>query len=95
MFPPVFDIATQYDMQVFVTMDTFSTTPGLNGELLENNTSVDDFLADVLRTFFSTYNNVTGIIVRIGESDGLDVEDDFKSQLHIKNARQLNALDYS
>lgn len=91
-FSAIFDIAVNTGMDVYVTMDIFSSTPGLNEALESNSTTVNDFLCDILTRFFFAHTNVAGIIVRIGESDGLDVEDDFKSSLHIQTAQQLNEL---
>lgn len=91
-FSSFFDIAIDRGMDVYVTMDVFSSSPGLTEALKNNNISVNEFLCDILRRFFSTYPTVTGVIIRIGESDGLDVEEVFKSELHIKTAQQLNEM---
>ena len=91
-FLPIFDVAVNAGMHVYVTMDVFSATSDLERRLAEIDLSVEEFLADILRRFFSTYQNISGVIIRIGESDGLDVEDDFKSHLYIRTAPQLNTL---
>jgi hypothetical protein len=46
------------------------------------------FLGRSVRRLFSDFPDLAGIIVRIGESDGLDVQGDFQSRLVIKTARQ-------
>lgn len=91
-FSSIFDIAVENGMDVYVTMDIFSSTKGLKEALDQNSVSINDFLSEILKRFFTRHQNVAGVIVRIGESDGLDVQGDFKSELHIKTARQLNEL---
>ena len=66
-----------------------SWTPALR-EKVQGERAVNEFLAELIDTFFRDFPEVDGIIVRIGESDGLDVKDDFHSDLHLKNPAMVS-----
>ena len=76
---------------VFITTDILF----LNRSILEH-TRLDHkrnirFLSRSTHRLFSGFPDISGIIVRIGESDGIDVEGDFQSRLVIKTPRQCRA----
>ncbi|MEN3940745.1 hypothetical protein WJU23_05580 [Prosthecobacter sp. SYSU 5D2] len=71
-------------LKVHVTMDVFSATPGLLKRLAIEGVSVNDYLKGLMDRFLTDFPEVAGVIVRIGESDGKDVHDDFRSQLVIR-----------
>jgi hypothetical protein len=79
-------------LEVFLTMDVLSTTPGLRESMKQHGTPVAAFLAGLLDRFLADFPEVAGVIARIGESDGKDVHDDFHSELVIKTAGQANKL---
>jgi hypothetical protein len=79
-----FQLLTRAGLDVYVTMDVFSATPGLMARLAFEHTRVNTYLSGLLNQFFQDFPEVAGVIVRIGESDGKDVHDDFRSQLVIK-----------
>ncbi len=80
------DVLHKAGLRVHVTMDVFSATPWLLKSLRIRRRSVNSYLAELLDQFFVDFPEVAGVIVRIGESDGRDVKDDFHSQLVIKTA---------
>ncbi|MBL9145878.1 MAG: hypothetical protein JNM99_19520 [Verrucomicrobiaceae bacterium] len=86
--------ATLWDqgMQVFVTMDFFSATRAMRAWLQQRRISPVEFTTRILHQFLTDFPEVEGVIVRIGESDGRDVNDDFRSELLLKTARQTNAF---
>ncbi|MCA1962850.1 MAG: hypothetical protein LDL31_02755 [Prosthecobacter sp.] len=77
-------VLSQAGLAVHVTMDVFSATPWLLKRLRIARRSVNSYLAELLDRFLADFPEVAGVIVRIGESDGKDVRDDFHSQLVIK-----------
>ena len=89
-FRRCFEIARQHGLQVFVTMDVFSATPAVRDHLEKTHGSIDDFLSALLTDFLRDFPEVAGVIVRIGESDGKDVRDDFRSELYLKEPEQVN-----
>lgn len=91
-FSRLFSIMTSANLSVYVTMDVFSSTRELNRQLMQSSVEVDDFIAEQINRFLTLHPDVAGVVMRIGESDGLDVHDDFKSRLHVKTPQQLNKL---
>jgi len=83
-----FEVLTDAGLAVHVTMDVFSTTPALTHRLAIEGMSVNGYLAQLMDRFLTDFPEVVGVIVRIGESDGKDVHDDFRSQLVIKRPDQ-------
>ena len=79
-----FAVLQKAGLAIHVTMDVFSSTPWLAKGLRIARKTPNDYLVDLLNDFFTDFPEVAGIIVRIGESDGKDVKDDFHSQLVIK-----------
>ncbi|MBV6499066.1 MAG: hypothetical protein CJBNEKGG_01516 [Prosthecobacter sp.] len=87
-----FQVLHKAGLHVHVTMDVFSTTPWLLKSLRIARKSVNTYLVELLDQFFSDFPEVAGVIVRIGESDGKDVQDDFHSQLVIRTAEDARRL---
>ena len=89
-FRKCFAIVQRHGLQIFLTMDVFSSTPAVRQHIEDMRLSVEDFLEELLRAFLADFPAVSGVIVRIGESDGRDVHDVFRSELHLKNPTQVN-----
>lgn len=87
-----FEVFRSHGMALFVTMDVFSATPGLRKALSDNRTPLDEYLADLIDRFLAEFPEVAGVILRIGETDGKDVQDDFRSELAIQKPEQARRL---
>lgn len=88
-FRPLFARCRAAGLQVFLTMDVMSWTPALR-DAIHGERAVNDFLVTLIDRFFHDFLEVSGIIIRIGESDGLDVKEDFRSELHLKHPAMVN-----
>ncbi len=89
---PCLDIAARHGLRVFFTMDVFCATPSLHDRVGSIPSDIFVFLSELLDLFLADFPEVAGVILRIGESDGKDVRDDFRSELLIKRpveARQM------
>lgn len=89
-FRPLFRVCGEAGLGVFLTMDVMTWTPGLRERIGTGERAVNDYLVELLDRFFVDFPEVAGVIVRIGESDGLDVKDDFGSDLHLKSPAMVN-----
>lgn len=87
-FSRCFDVLGQHGLGIYLTMDFFSCTPGLREQVGRP----EVFVRDLLDRFLADFPQVRGVILRIGESDGRDVKDDFRSELVIKKPSEANAL---
>jgi hypothetical protein len=89
---PCLATAARHGLRVYFTMDIFSTTPALRERLGGRAEAVLPFLEGLLDSFLADFPAVAGVIVRIGESDGKDVRDDFRSELMIQRPKQARQL---
>lgn len=80
----------QRGLRVFVTSDVVTLSAGVAARLGTSRGARRAFYLDILRSFFAGWPEVEGIILRIGESDGLDVHDDLRSELHLRSAGEAN-----
>ncbi len=88
-FRPLFAICREAGLAVYLTLDVMSWTPALR-EKLRGERAINAFLGELFDHFFTEFPEVAGLIIRIGESDGLDVKEDFRSDLHLKNPAMVN-----
>lgn len=88
-FRPLFARCREAGLAVYLTMDVMSWTPALRASL-RGERAVNQFLHELLDGFFREFPEIAGIIIRIGESDGLDVKEEFHSDLHLKNPAMVN-----
>jgi len=86
--------ARRLGLKVYITTDfLFATHKSLQamGRGFRNRTR---WFRETLRRFFVEYPDVAGVILRIGEVDGKDVEGDFHSHLMVRTPRQARNLLY-
>jgi hypothetical protein len=82
------EIALRHELKMFVTTDfMFATARSerLVGDSFSENV---EWFRKHIQDFLAAYPEVAGIILRIGEVDGHDVEGDFRSRLMIRKPRQ-------
>ncbi|MEM9281031.1 MAG: hypothetical protein AAGA96_04330 [Verrucomicrobiota bacterium] len=95
-FRQLFSLIQDQELDVYITMDVLSLTPGLKdylggkeGKPLTENT-VNKFIVELFDQFFIDFPEVNGLILRIGESDGLDIKETFRSVLHLRSPIMVN-----
>ncbi len=91
-FRPLFSLLRQQGLAIYLTMDVLTLTPRLKRKLFGDERRINGFLFELLEKFLQDFPEVAGVILRIGESDGRDVKDQFRSELHIRTPQQLNRL---
>jgi len=89
-FSRLFEIAGKYGLAVYITTDIVSYTPAIKALVGKSRARTIAFFRELVDRFFGDFPNVAGLILRIGESDGLDVTGDFRSELHLKSPVQVN-----
>lgn len=77
-------------LQVFMTSDVVTLSRGISEMLGSSRSARRAFCLDIIRTFFAEFPEVSGVILRIGESDGLDVHDALRSELLLRSAKEAN-----
>ena len=92
LYRSLFAIAAEAGLQVFITTDLLFFNSAIEQAVGNNPQKLRAFTADCCRKFVESFPEVEGIIVRIGESDGVDVEGDFRSRLVLKTARDARRM---
>jgi len=87
-FTRCFEVLQKHGLAIYLTVDFFSSTPAIRARGVVPET----FVHDLLDAFLAEFPQIAGVIIRIGESDGRDVKDDFISELRIQQPAQANAL---
>ncbi len=77
-------------LRIFITSDVLTLSPAVVERLGQDRRAQRNFYLEIIQRFFAHFPQVEGIILRIGESDGLDVHDQLRSQLHLRSAREAN-----
>lgn len=86
----LFSIAKKLGFKIFITTDVMFFNRGVERYVRNNISSVIELMKTAIVQLFSEYNDINGIIFRIGESDGVDVEGDFKSRIVLKTPEDAN-----
>ena len=88
----LFAILKSYGLQIYLTMDVLSYTPQLKAMIGSGVGRGIQFIKRQIQTIFTTFAEVDGIILRVGECDGNDVKGEFRSELLLRSAAQVNRL---
>lgn len=89
-FRELFKVILAEGLHLYLTMDILTLTPQLEKHLGNSDRKQRQFLAGLLDRFFIDFPEVAGVVLRIGESDGLDIKEDFRSKLVLKNPGMVN-----
>ena len=88
LYRKLVDFACEKGCRVFVTTDLMFFNSAIEHHTKMDRNRLIRFLSRSVHRLFKNFPGVSGIIVRFGEADGIDVEGDFRSRLVIRTARQ-------
>ena len=92
-FRRFFDILhSEFHLQIYLTTDVLPVTAAVEAALGGDTRKLDDYYQTLVRSILDDFPQLAGLIVRIGESDGHDVEDPIRTQLHLTSAKETNRL---
>ncbi len=91
-FAALFEVALDFGLRPYVTTDLLFFNAAIDQHIGSNDEAARRFAADACRQLFRDFPMVGGIITRIGEADGLDVEGDFHSRLVIQKPSQARKM---
>ena len=89
-FRKLFAVIREEGLHIYLTMDILTFTPGLEERIGKSERRQRQFLCSLLEEFFRDFPEVAGVVFRIGESDGLDIEEEFRSRLVLKQPSMVN-----
>lgn len=92
-FQSLFEILHhQYQLQIFLTTDVLPTTPAIDAHFQNDPAALQAYYIDLVTRTLDDFPLLSGLILRIGESDGQDITDPIRTRLHLRNPRETNHL---
>ncbi len=82
----------EFGLKIFLTTDVLPLTPAVAAGLGTNTQILEDYYQTLVCGVLDDFPLLNGLILRIGESDGNDVSDPIRTQLHLRNAKETNRL---
>jgi hypothetical protein len=92
LFGQLMSIPEQEGLAIFFTMDGMFFNESIREMIGNSQAKANSWLREKLSQLFVDFPQIAGVIMRFGESDGLDVKGDFRSQLWLRrpvDARRL------
>ncbi|MES2441134.1 MAG: hypothetical protein V4584_18875, partial [Verrucomicrobiota bacterium] len=92
-FRHLFDILHQeFGLKIYLTTDVLPMTAAVAAALGDDTGKLETYYQSLVRGVLDDFPQLAGLILRIGESDGHDVEDPIRTQLHLTSAKETNRL---
>jgi len=88
----LFAILREAGLAIYLTQDVLSYSPEMRDRIGTGAAAATEFLRDLVSRCFTSFPEVSGLILRIGESDGLDVTGDFRSELVLRTAGDVRRM---
>lgn len=85
----LFRIAQDHGLQVWITSDIVFMNPAIRRSVGSSRAAMERFFRESCEQLLRDFEEVKGLVLRFGESDGLDVAGDFTSELFIKTSVHL------
>ncbi|MGJ8632944.1 MAG: hypothetical protein ACSHX7_03420 [Luteolibacter sp.] len=85
-------LVSEFGLKVFLTSDIIPLTPALDAKLGNNKDELENYYKGLVTQILDDFPMLSGLILRIGESDGNDVTDPIRTRLHLRNPRETNQL---
>lgn len=89
---PVLDRANAHGLTPYITTDVMFAHPAIPERALDPKRDLFPYLAALLRDLLTRFPAVGGVIVRIGECDGVDVRGEFHSRVVLRRAAEVRHM---
>jgi hypothetical protein len=92
-FTRLFDmLRREFQLKIYLTTDVLPMTPAVSAGLGEDPEVLGEYYQKLVTGVLYDFPQLEGLILRIGESDGTDVSDPIRTQLHLTSAAGTNRL---
>ena len=88
----LFDIVREAGMAIYLTSDVLPVTPAVEATIGGDRGKLEDFYRELVDGLLRDFPQISGLVLRIGESDGVDVKDPIRTRLHVRSAKDTNRL---
>ena len=91
-FSTLFDLVREAGLEIYLTSDILPVTAGVEAAVGGDIEALDDYYLGLVGGIFDDFPQLSGLILRIGESDGVDIRDPIRTRLHVTSAAHTNRL---
>lgn len=92
-FRKLFDLLRdEFQLKIYLTTDVLPMTPAVMAGLGDDPEVLGNYYQELVCGVLGDFPQLEGLILRIGESDGTDVSDPIRTQLHLTSAAGTNRL---
>lgn len=92
-FDRFFDLLQgEFNLRIYLTTDVLPMTPALSAVMGNDPAELESYYVGLVRGILDDFPQLAGLILRVGESDGNDVDDPIRTRLHLRNPREANRL---
>ncbi len=82
----------EFSLKIYLTTDVLPMTPAVAAGIGDNPLALSQYYRDLVCQVLDDFPQLSGLILRIGESDGNDVNDPIRTRLHLRNTKETNRL---
>ena len=82
----------EFGLRVYLTSDVLPMTPALAEALGDDPAELGRYYRKLICGVLDDFPKLAGLILRIGESDGNDVKDPIRTQLHLRTPGETNRM---
>ncbi|MBK1818103.1 hypothetical protein JIN84_20945 [Luteolibacter yonseiensis] len=82
----------EFRLQIYLTTDVLPMTAAVTAALGNDTEKLENYYLQLVRGVLDDFPELAGLILRIGESDGHDVQDPIRTQLHLTTSKETNHL---
>lgn len=89
-FSQLFDILDEFKLRIYLTSDVIPLTPAIDAAFGDKRRRLEDYYLGLVESLLDDFPLIAGLILRIGESDGVDVKDPIRTRLHLTSPAGTN-----
>jgi hypothetical protein len=82
----------RHGLRIYLTSDVLPLTPAIDAAIGGDHAALADYYHQLVCGVLDDFPQLSGLILRVGESDGNDVCDPIRTRLFLRNAAQANRL---
>ncbi|MBD3317880.1 MAG: glycosyl hydrolase family 67, partial [Chitinivibrionales bacterium] len=92
LYAKLFALASSYGLKILVNTDILPTNAAIEAHTGMKPVPLTRFFHRSIRRLLKMFPQIEGVVMRLGEADGIDVQGDFHSKLVIRTTRQCRRL---
>ncbi|MDX1679634.1 MAG: hypothetical protein R3242_02785 [Akkermansiaceae bacterium] len=82
----------EFGLRIYLTSDVLPLTPAIEEAIGDDPEALGAYYRDLVCRCLDDFPQLSGLILRIGESDGTDVKDPIRTRLHLRDPHATNRM---